>query len=56
MGGSKLKKLFTKRNLHPHMIQRSRNIKLIIMKDAVNKNKIDYEDNNDSKIFNHRSS
>ena len=45
---NKLIKLFAKRNLHSHMIQRSKNIELIIMKDAVNKNEIDYEDNDET--------
>lgn len=42
---NKLIKLFTKRNLHSHMIQRSKDMELIIMKDTINKNEIDYEDN-----------
>ena len=45
---NKLIKLFAKRNLHPHMIQRSESIELIIMKDAFNKNEIDYEDNEEN--------
>ena len=45
---NKLIKLFTKRNLHPQMIQRSKNIELIIMRDTLNKNEIDYEDNEET--------